>query len=61
MDLSNLIGFPLTMAKTMIKKETIVEVTGEEMLNATLIVTNAKQQGEIVVLTCSWFILNLGG
>jgi len=62
MNLSNLIGFPLETAKVMLGNLAYtLEITGEQMDQATLVVTNAKRQDENIVLTCAWFILNLGG
>lgn len=62
MNLSNLIGFPLETAKAMLGNLAYtLEITGEEISQATLVVTNAKRQDENIMLTCAWFILNLGG
>ncbi|MFA6859766.1 MAG: hypothetical protein WCR30_00030 [Clostridia bacterium] len=60
-DLNNLIGFPLDMAKKIIgDAKFCVEITGKEIPNGTIVVTKVKKQDEILHLTCSWFVLNLG-
>lgn len=62
MNVQEFIGLPLEIAKKRIGNASYeVIITGDMLHGGTLVVTNAKKQEEIVVFTCSWFILNLGG